>query len=669
MESLDSNATSSDEPLDLPRPFEEGSRELSEGYCRMWLENCRMEAYFSKRNRMNFNRNNFSSYQLEYDFSHKQEGQSREVLSKVRNAVESQKSIFQQALADLDDWYRIVATDGTEGVGMLIRPSEMQTLMNYMLRRADYFSHVGNQTQLGLLGSVAISKVGGRMVPKPKFKTKAEGRGRTYKKVVTVTDDKAWELHFEDIRQEDYYPDPTGGKLYELYEGMLDMYKVQQLAEGEDAIYDKKAVEGLTPWGQDDLQESRKARETGQNQYIPLRPRIKIGEYWGNIVDNVTGEVLAENVVVTLANRSTIIRKPTANPLWHQRSPIVAAALIEVANSVWGIAMMDAGVMHNRSLIEIFNLMLDSAMKAVYGINQIRTECLDDPKQVTDGMRWGTNLRVNTSLPPGAKVAEPVITGVIPPEVFNMFNLLNQETLTAMKTNDMRMGAQSMRQVKATEVVASENSLTSEFQGIAKNFEEKKIQPELELACWSICQNWDLIDKEVFTSLFGKERGEQLSQLEPQDVFVNTVNGMKFEVFGISLTLRRQADFRKWTTLLQVIGGSQMLIEAFLQKYTFDKLLGEIMTAIDLNKSKIEADKTTGAAAPQQPGQPPAPAGAPGQPQPGQATMQQPGGAPGATPNAMSQVPQAGGQGAQNAQNALAAVFHGAAGGNPMAGR
>jgi hypothetical protein len=211
------------------------------------------------------------------------------------------------------------------------------------------------------------------------------------------------------------------------------------------------------------------------------------------------------------------------------------------------------------------------------------------------------------------------------------------------------MGAQSQRAVKATEVVAQENSITSEFQGMAKNFEEKKIQPELELACWTICQNWDRIDKEIFTSLFGKERGEVLSQLEPQDVFVNTINGMKFEVFGISLTIRRQADFKKWTTLLQVISSSEVLIEAFLQKYSFEKLLGEIMTAIDLNKAKIQADQNA------------APAGGQGQ-QPG-GPMQQPGGAPGAMPNMQSQQP-----GPQNAQNALAAVFQGAGSSMPATG-
>jgi len=619
------------------------SRELDEQYCVQWLTSCRDEALFAKQNRMKLNQDNFDMYHLQHNFDHKMSGQSKEVLSKVRNAVESSKAFFQQALADLDDWYRITARTGDdEGTGMPVTPAEMQKLQNHMLKRCDYFSHIGAQTQLGLLGSLAVSEVGGQLISKPKFKTKAEGRGSKYKKHVVVEDDKTWELRFHDIRQEDYYPDPTGLELYEIKESMIDMFVVQALAEGEDAIYDKKAVSELKPWGDADAQEHKKARETGQNQLIDMRPRVKITEFWGNIVDNNTGELLAENVVMTMANNTKIIRKPTPNPLWHQQSPIVSAALIEVANSVWGIAMMDAGTKHNRSLIELFNLMLDSAMKAVWGINQIRTDVLEDPTQVTDGIRWGTNLRVNSALPVGGKALEPVVTGEIPAEVLNMFNLLNQETLTSMKTNDLRMGAQSMRAVKATEVVASENAITSEFQGISKNFEEKKVQPELELGCYTICQNWDRIDKEVFISLFGKERGEELAALEPQDVFVAVVNGMRFEVFGISLTLRRQGDYRKWTTLLQTIGASEMLIEAFLQKYSFEKLLGEIMTSMDLNKSKIQSQSLS-APAPQAP---PAPGGA----------MAQPGGAPGASPDMMSQVPNAA---SQNAQNALGAVFGG----------
>jgi hypothetical protein len=325
------------------------SRELDESYCVSWITSCRQEAYFAKQNRMRLNQDNYDMYHLQHNFDHKLPGQSREVLSKVRNAVESSKAFFQQALADLDDWYRITARTGDdEGTGMPVTPQEMQKLQNHMLKRCDYFSHVGAQTQLGLLGSLAVSEVGGQLISKPKFKTKAEGRGSKYKKHVVVSDDKSWELKYSDIRQEDYYPDPTGNGLYKIKEAMVDMYMVQQLAEGDDAIYDKAEVAELKPWGSADLQEDKKAHETGQNQYFDMRPRVKITEFWGNIVDNVTGELMAENIVMTMANDSCIIRKPTPNPLWHQKDPIIAAALIEVANSVWGIAMMDAGTKHNQ---------------------------------------------------------------------------------------------------------------------------------------------------------------------------------------------------------------------------------------------------------------------------------------------------------------------------------
>lgn len=566
-----------------------------ESYVKRYIMACKQEADSAKQNRMNLNRDNFAMYQMEYDFSHKRKGQSTEVLAKTRNATEQIKSFFQQALADLSDWYRITARDGSDGSAMIVKPEEMYKLMNYMLQQADYFSHVGLSVQSGLLGSLSITKVTGCFIPKPKFTTRKEGRGKSYKKHVVMIDEKTWELRFDIIRQENYYPDPTCSNLYEIEESEIDLHIVKQYAEGDDAIYDKSEVDDLSPYAgtNDGLQNEKTARETGQNTPTAgMRPRVKTTEFYGDVIDDGSGggkpgDIMFERVLITLANEEIVIRKPTPNPMWHQRSCIVAAALIEVANSVWGIALMDAGTKHNRSLIEIFNLMLDSAMKAVWGVNQIRTDALEDQSQIINGVPWGTNLKVNSSLVPGAKVMEEVITGMIPNEVMTMFNLLNQETLTSMMTNDMRMGAQSMRAVKATEVVAAENSITSVFQGMAKNFEEKKIQPELELACYTICQNWDLIDKEVFKSLFGVERGEQLAALEPQDVFVSTVNGMKFEVFGISITLRRQADFRKWTTLLQTVSASPVLTEAFLQKYSFENFLGEVMTALDIDKSKI----------------------------------------------------------------------------------
>ncbi len=601
------------------------SQQLDESYVLKFILALRSESEMSKTDRMALNRNNYDLYQLKYDFSHKMEGQSKEIIGKTRSAVEQIKSFFQQALADLGDWFRITARDGSPGDTMAIKPTEMQKLLNYFLVRADYFAHVGNSIQSGLLGSLAISKIHGCMVPKPKFVARKEGKGKSYKKHVVMIEDKSWELRFEDLRQENYYPDPTNNKLYRIWEGEVDLHVVKQYAEGDEAIYDKAAVAELSPWAGPEMQDGQKARETGQNTTSGgTVPKVWLTEFWGTIIDTASGAILAENVVVTIANRTTVIRKPTPNPLWHQKPPIVDAPLIEVSRSPWGIALMDSGTQLNHALIELYNLMLDAAMKAIHSVNQIRVDGLQDPTQVAGGVKPGTNLLITSAIPFPGKVMEPVVTGEIPPDVMNMYNIQTQETNTAMMTNDLRMGAQSSRAVKATEVAAAENSLTSVFQGMAKNYESKKIQPELELACWEVCQNWDLIDGEVFTSLFGEERGKELAQMEPQDVFVATVNGMKFEVFGISLTLRRQADFRKWTTLMQTIFASEPLTEAFISKFSIDKFLGEVMTSLDIDKSKIANDESAG---------PPQGGGSPADP------LAQPGAAPGAMPQAMSQIP------------------------------
>lgn len=600
---------------------------LDEDYVKRYILACREESYEAKRTRMDLNRNNFDMYHLRHDFSHKKEGQSTEILSKQKMGTEQIRSFFQQALVDIGEWWHVVPLDGTDGSAMPIRPEEIQHLTNYMLKLANYFSHVGNMVQFAVLGALGISKMNGCLKPKPKYKTKAEGKGKSYKKTVVAVEDKTWELELNIVRQENYYPDPTGSKRHIVEDQFMDLTDIRKYSEGEYAIYDLSVVDKLEPWnGGLDVQEYKKSREQGQNlPYRTMRPRAKLTEFWGDIVDEHTGEMLMENCVCTLANDQHVIRKPTPNPLWHQKKPYIAAPLLEVANSEWHTAIMDAATQHNRALIELFNLTLDSAMMQAHGIKQLHTDWLLDPKQVSDGVKAGDTLQVSSACGPGQKVLESVVTGEISSQTMPILNLVSQELNASMLSNDLRQGVMPFRQVKATEVVEASNTITSVFQGIAKNVETKMILPELQMAWETIAQNWDLIDPDTFKALFGAQRGEELSQMKPQDVFVATMNGIKFEVFGISLTLGKAQDFRKLQMLLQTIGASEVLIEEFTKKYDFGKLLGEILTSLDIDKKKIESDQIS-----QQMGQAPQ----------GQ-SMQQPGGAPGASPDQMSQVPQA----------------------------
>ena len=554
-----------------------------------WIMSCRREADEAKRERMSMNKDNYDMYHLKQNFSHKSEGQTTEVLSKVAMSVEQIRSIFQQALVNMGDWWSAESETPSLEEGMLIKPHEITKLTTRQLEKANYYSHVGNSVQSALLASLAISKTYGALKDKPRFVVKKKGRGKTYKKWLEKIEDKTWQLKFDCVRAENYFPDPTGKGLYEIEDMWLDLHEVKQLAEGKDAIYDKALVDQLSGGQVDPQDEQSLARETGQS--IPAeghRPKVKITEFWGTIIDPHSGEVCYENCVATIANDTHLIRQPEPNPLWHQRSPYNASPLTEVANSVWHKALMDAPTQHNKSLNELYNLLVDAAFAEVHAIKQLRKYWLDDPAQVSDGIEQGATLTVNSMCPPTAKVIEPLSTVTVPTDAFNIYNIMQQEYNASALTSDARAGITPMRAQSATATVEGSQTITSVFEGMSQNFEARQIQRELELAWMTTAQNWQYIAKDEFVALFGEARGAELHALDPEDVFAATVNGIKFRVYGISMTLAKSQDYQKLMTMIQTVFSNPALTEEFMKKYSPALLLGETLTSLDIDKYKLE---------------------------------------------------------------------------------
>jgi len=556
-----------------------------------YINSCYVEAENARTNRDDFTESNYDAYHLRHNFDHKNPGQSTEVLSKQRMAVEATKSFFQQALADIGEWFSIDIKDPTTPVeAMVLKPHEVKKLLEYQLTKSGYFRHIGLSIQRALLGGLMITKTYGKLIPRPKFVVKKEGKGKNFKKNVVAVEDKTWELCFSRVRNQDFFPDPTGRGLYLVEEMYMDFHEVLAQAKGDYPIYDMAEVEKLSKAYSEEGQDAQeKARETGQTiegYTSDHRPQIKLREFWGSVV-STDGSLLYENVVITVANDQYIIRKPLPNPLWHQKNPYTITPLMEVDGAVWPIALMDAATMHQHTMTELLNLILDAAFKKVHAPSQIRVQDLANPEQVSNGIPPGVALKVKNTLPPGAKVMEPLDATDVPADALNVLNLIQQEFNASALTTDLRQGVLPSRSVKATEVVESSQTITSVFQGIAKNIEQSHIVPELELAWMTIAQNLDMISKDEMVALFGIERGTEISQLDPQDVFVQTVSGYKFQVYGITQTLAKAQDFRKLTTILQTISSSEMLIEEFLKKYDMGKLLGEIMTSLNIDKNKI----------------------------------------------------------------------------------
>jgi hypothetical protein len=584
----------------------------------------RKEAEQARYSRMEQNKINFDCYHLKQDFSYKTKGQSTEFLPKMSMAVEQSANFMQQGLVDMDDWFRVYPSPGLNEDAMTIKPGCIMKLLVRQLEKAAFMKKVGDATKLGLLGSLMIAKVGGRWVNKPKYVVKKKVVNGIPKKKLVEQVDRRWQLEISLVQQEDFRIDPSGNGLYEMQDIWMDYYEVERLATGDNAIYDLKEVKKLRASGSQSqsIRDATKARESGQdvseNSY---RRKIKITEIWGNFVDS-NGELLWENCVATIANDTFVIQAPTENPYWHGQSPFVVTPILTVPGSVWGKALMDAPAALNQALNEMFNLILDGGIMSVHGIKQIREAWLEDPSQVEDGIAPGETLRANTACPPGATVLERVDTATVPTDGINVYNLLNQEFVTSALTNDLRMGAQPFRAVKATEVVESSQAITSMFSGLAKHIEADWIKPILEKS-WKTCaQNMDDLDTDELEALLGQAEAKKLQAMGPEELFAATVQNCAFEVFGISASLNKQKDFTKLQAMLQTISSVPVLMEEFSKKYDFSKMLGEIMKSLDINTTKIENDVDYT----QPPAQPPG----------------QGGQAQGEIPNQQSQIPQAG---------------------------
>jgi hypothetical protein len=570
-----------------------------------WILQCRDEAESAKTERLALNKNNFDMYHLRHDFSHKEAGQSQEILSKQAMAVEQTKAFFQQSLADFGEWWSAESCYPDAEVAMKVRPHEITKMTDYMLGKANYYSHVGNEVEQALLAALCISKTTGKMVSKPKYVAKKKGRGAGLKRWIEKTEDKSWELVTSLVSFRNYYKDPTSAGLYEIEDSWVDLHIAKNMIE-EDEDFDQTLADSLRGGAPDQSEnEFDKARETGQSTPTDSpRHKVKLTEYWGDILDK-DGKVIYENVQAMVANDKDLILKPRPNPLWHQGRPYTASPLLEVAESTLHKALMDAPTQHNRALIEMYNLMMDAAMMQVHGLSQLRKDWLSNPAQVANGIKAGMALDVNSMCPPGAKALEPLVNVVIPAEVFNIFGIVQQEFNASALTTDLRSGGASTS-MSATAVVEQSQTITSVFTGMAKNFENNQITKELELAWKTVAQNWDEIDREVFISLFGAQRGDELYRLPAEEVFASTVNGTRFRVFGITQTLGKAQDFQKLTTLLQTVASSPILMEEFFKKYDLGKLLGEIMTALDIDKHKLEIPQAiqNSMAAPPQEGAP-----------------------------------------------------------------
>lgn len=551
------------------------------------------ESALVKRPRMLQNKLNWDAYFMRGDFSHKIEGQSREYLPKSAVAAEQLTALISSTLTNFDKWFMAIWVGKDEDP--VFTPELVKTLMGLYLEKAKIKLILADGTKVGVHEGTVTIKRYGEYRDSVRFKAK----GKSLRKVTTPE----WSLGLTVICGEDYFPDPyaEGGELlYEVHQMSVDYHRIVQRTEGSEAIYDEKLVSELQ--SNEDLEiEQRKSRNRGEpsfNRRSQRRKPVLIHEFVGSllgadgkpILNPETQEPLM-NVIATVANRTTLIRKPEENPRWDGTSGIVSAPILRTPFAAFSKAIMDAAQYLNVSINELFNLMLDGGLSAVHGIKTVRAGWLEDPGAISKGIPPGTTLVVREDAPFGAPVMERVDTGNIPQDVLSFFNILTGLHTDSALTNETRLGGLPSKQVRATEIVASNQALTGIFDAITKEFEVALVEPLLQGVWNDILQNIDEFPMDDLVRIAGPERAQIIQNMSRQERFAAAGQGFKFIAKGLSTLTERLKDFQRLAQFLSVVGANPDLLNEFKKEFSMPRLLGKFMHALSIDSEEIKMTK------------------------------------------------------------------------------
>jgi hypothetical protein len=446
----------------------------------------------------------------------------------------------------------------------IINSNQARALLEYHLNdeKTEFTEIIGQGVKIALLSSVMT------------FKTRHE-----------VKDDE-FVLKIDVEKPEKTYPDPTNRDMYFVHETVKDYHEVLKLAK--QGIYDKDEVAKISTDFVEQEKEWKENKQKNHDEPIPsFRKRVTLHEVHGTIIDT-NGEVIEDEIVAVMANKKYIVRKPRKNPRFHGKWPFVRTPIITVPGSVWHKALYDDAVRINLYINELQNLMLDGGLAAAHDVKVLRSDYLEQPDQAAGGIPPGTTLIAKADTPPNMKILETVKTGEVPADSFNMQNLASRDFDMASMFNDVKAGLLAPRQVKATEVIEKEQATSQQLDGFARTV-EKAIDKVLSLAWAEIMQfRNDYIELD---HIIGEKGAMALSLMSPKERYEMFAKKTVFKTNGISSLITRGKNFQKLMVATDAIFKNPILVQAFSERFSANKIIDKVFEGLDLDPSSIELEQ------------------------------------------------------------------------------
>ena len=560
------------------------------------------EAQNARVDRLARNRRNRAVLNDDMDYSSKIQGQSKHHLPKLAVALQAFVAVIKQGLSAENNWFSVEAPLRSPIDNYQIRELLMCFLRNLHApgkKSKNFTTVITDAVTAAATDALMIVKIQGSVKETEEFFAERGqpwldefGRPQPGEVTLSKRNRSSWRLAVDLVADVDYYPDPTGEGLYEIHSVVRELSQVVENplydANVLEKMYNDMAAAASMADGQAASAESqREDDEHMGGHFAKGRKRVRVDEFWGTMLDQ-QGNVLHNNVVAAVANGKYLIRPPVANPFWHKESPFVVSPLVRKPGDVWHKSVYDEPTLLNEAIDELYNLIYDGGLASVWGVRQVRRGLLENPDEVSAGIPAHKTLAIKDETPDGTRVVEQVTQGQIPQDAFQLFAMIDREFQQAAMVNDVRLGNLPPRRVKATEIIESQSSQSVTIDAILKDVENEFIEPLLRKSWLTVLQFADAIPFDHYEGAVPADIATTFQQMPSVDKYIYYGQRCSFQVFGLSQALNRIKEFQSLVTILQVVGGNPVLLQAFVQRYSPFKILESLFELMEVKPSRYE---------------------------------------------------------------------------------
>lgn len=484
-------------------------------------------------------------YNLQMDFSKKADWQSQQVLPDIFSDTEQAATQLISALQGPGTWFSVELQD-----------QELETVLEgwlgYHLENIFYSQQFEDACKFGLLSAMLINKVfsGGNAAP----------------------------LRIKTVSPFDFWFDLSGKGAFEIERTIVTKADLKGWAQNTDAE-GRPLYFNLDRIKDEAGSDTRDPRWAQRAQLGALGTNLRKGEVelltrWGNIYHPQSGDLLKENAVFSVANRTLLVRGPDPNPFAHKKSPYIYQPIIRVPGSPLGKSLMQSTLGLAGLKTEVLNLFVDAHSFAGNPSAEVDTSPGGaNPKQIAEGLYpgklWGRRM------PGPYPIIRPLKTGQVDPSTPIIYGLIDREKQrTSSITDPMRGMTQSRRGLTATQHELDVTGSQKLFDRCASHIEANFMAPTLDLGLRVLIENatevkdyW--LERELakipgaYEKLAGMSHADRLKLLEQQ---------MKVKVHGISSQIRKGQNLMRLEKLMLILSKApelavQVDLRALLEKY------------------------------------------------------------------------------------------------------